>query len=113
MLLTAANFVQRDVYVVGQPSDFLHPWHCCVYRTSSMTQANRVIETGEQLILTVSECVERIATAKRANPSHFPLILRYTDRHYSAYVHCTLPGPSDSGVSGDDGSGEDMDISQG
>ena len=63
--------------------------------------------------MTVSECVERIATCKRANTPHFPLILRYTNRHYSAYVHCTLPGPSDSVVSVDDGSSEDMDISEG
>ncbi|TDH67160.1 uncharacterized protein CCR75_009301 [Bremia lactucae] len=88
------------------------PWNYCLYRPSSMTKANNVIETGEQLILTVSACVEMIATAKRADPINFPLILRYTDRHCLFYVHCTLPGPHDSGVSADDGSGEDMDISQ-
>ncbi|TDH72924.1 hypothetical protein CCR75_005508 [Bremia lactucae] len=80
MLLMAANFLQRD--------------------------ANKVIETGDQLILTISECVEMIATAKRADPINLTLILWYTDRHYSAYVHCTLPGPHDSGVLADDGLAE-------
>ncbi|TDH67013.1 hypothetical protein CCR75_000057 [Bremia lactucae] len=111
MLLTAANFLQRD-YVIGQPSDIPHPWNCCLYRPSSMSKAKKVIETGEQLILTVSECVEMIATAERADPINFPLTLRYIDRHYSAYIHCTLPGPHDSGVLADDGSSEIMDISQ-
>ena len=49
MLLTAANFLQRDVYVIWQPNESHHPWHCCVYRPSSMTKANKVVETGEQL----------------------------------------------------------------
>ena len=76
-----------------------------------MNKTNKVIETGKQFILTVSECVELIATAKRGELLQFPLIL-YKDRHYLAYLHCTVLVPGDTMASTADSSGEDMDISQ-
>ena len=77
-----------------------------------MNETNKVIETVKQLILTVSECLELIATAKQGDQLQFPFTLRYTDRHYSAYVHCTVPVPGGAMVSTADSSGKDMDISQ-
>ena len=71
-----------------------------------------MIETGDQLLLTVSDCVERIESAKIEDPLHFPLILWFTDCQYSAYVHCTRTIPADTEVSAGDSSSEDMDISQ-
>ena len=112
MLVLAANYLQRDIYFIGQPLENHLPWHCCVYRPSSMSKANQVIETGDQILLTVSDCVELIASAKIEDPLHFPLILRFTDRQYSAYVHCTRTIPGYTGVSAGDSSGEDMNISQ-
>ena len=106
-----AKFLQSVIYVLGQPIELHLSWHRCVYRPSSMNKTNKVIETGKQFILTVSECVELIATAKRGELLQFPLIL-YKDRHYLAYVHCTVLVPGDTIASTADSSGEDMDISQ-
>lgn len=37
------------------------------YRPSSMSKANQVVEIGDRFILTVSDCVGMIATAKIGN----------------------------------------------
>uniref|UniRef100_A0AAV1TEJ9 Uncharacterized protein n=1 Tax=Peronospora matthiolae TaxID=2874970 RepID=A0AAV1TEJ9_9STRA len=52
-----------------------------------MTKARRVIETGEQIILTVQECVEKIRAVNGDRSSPPPLIHKYEDGHYSAFVH--------------------------
>ena len=54
-----------------------------------MSKTFQVIKTDEKIILTVSDCVDLMLTAKKGEPLHFYIILWYTDRQYSAYVHCT------------------------
>ena len=49
--------------------------------------AKQIIETGEQLILSVEECRRLIAQDKQNEDGQWPIVLHYTNRHYSAFIH--------------------------
>ena len=52
------------MYVLGYNMvDLLH-WHCRMFRPSSMKRVSMVIETRDQVMLTVQMCIEQIVEDK-------------------------------------------------
>ena len=86
-LCMAANFMRRNIYVIAKSGDGGNDWQCSLYRPSSLSLCNKIIETGEQLILTVAECGSLIAQDKQNEDDQWPIVLHYADRHYSAFIH--------------------------
>ena len=95
-LCMAANYLRRNIYVIAKVND----WQCSLYRPSSLSRCNKVIETGEQLIRMVAECGSLIAQDKQNEDGQWPIVLHYADRHYSAFIHRQKAcQPNDSGSS--------------
>lgn len=85
-LSMAANFLKRTIYVLAHNTEGDDKWNCTLYRPSTITRCNRVIETGQQIILTVQECIGRLREEKKQDHVG-PIVLRFWGRHYSAFVH--------------------------
>ena len=83
----AANFLRRNIYVIAKGGDGGNDWQCSLYRPSSLSRCNKIIETGKQLILTVAECGSLFAQDKQNEDGQWPIVLHYADRHYSAFIH--------------------------
>ena len=70
----------------------------CTDRVLSVA-AKQIIETGEQLILSVAEFRRLIAQDKQNEDGQWPIVLHYANRHYSAFIHrrkACQANPSDS-----------------
>ncbi|KAG3145478.1 hypothetical protein PC128_g24215 [Phytophthora cactorum] len=86
--------LQRNAGNGGKRPEAEHPcsvqgdfkWQCVMYRPSTMTRYNNVIETGNQVVLSISECINTSRREKRQG-ERTPLVLQFWGRHYSAFVH--------------------------
>ncbi|KAL3667570.1 hypothetical protein V7S43_007124 [Phytophthora oleae] len=64
LMAMAANFLQRPIFVMAYNIDGKRQWNCNMYRPSTATGGSKVFETGQQLMLTVQECVAQIRAHK-------------------------------------------------
>ena len=80
-LCMAANFLRRNIYVIAKGGDGGNDWQCSLYRPSSLSRCNKVIETGEQLIRMVAERGSLIAQDKQNEDGQWPIVLHYADMH--------------------------------
>ena len=87
MVVMAANFIKRSIYVLAYDMHGSQTWSCSLFRPSTMTRSSKVIETGEQLAFIVEECVALIQKDKQDFGLNLPLVLRFWEEHYSAFVH--------------------------
>ncbi|KAG3054713.1 hypothetical protein PC122_g21937 [Phytophthora cactorum] len=86
--------LQRNAGNGGKRPEAEHPcsvqgdfkWQCVMYRPSTMTRYNNVIETGNQVVLSISECIN-ISRREKRQGERTPLVLQFWGRHYSVFVH--------------------------
>ena len=90
LLSTVANFLNRPIYVLGYDPAMQQTWACSQYRPCTITHANKLYKTSQQINLTLDQCIEAIRLAKTQDTCK-PLVLRYWGEHYSAYVHTQSP----------------------
>ncbi|POM81569.1 Hypothetical protein PHPALM_441 [Phytophthora palmivora] len=87
MLVLAANFLQRKIYVLAHNTDGRCNWNRSMYRPSPTSKGRKTFETGQQVILTVEEAVAAIREDKQTRGAARSLVLRFWGNHYSAFIH--------------------------
>ena len=70
----AANFLQRDIYVIQHITGDNSDWVCRKYTPRTITRQRRVVGTSAEYNLTVAECMDEIIAGKIEHPSTPPLI---------------------------------------
>jgi len=83
----AANFLQRNIYVLAYDTDGKQLWYCSWYRPSTMSRGKKVYETGQQVSLQLVDYLAAIRKEKQHTRKKPPLVLRFWGKHYSAFVH--------------------------
>jgi hypothetical protein len=63
-LTIAANFLQRNIYVLPYDADEKQLWYCSGYRPSTMSRGKKVFETGRQVSLQLVDCLAAIRKEK-------------------------------------------------
>ncbi|KAE8887586.1 hypothetical protein PF003_g28476 [Phytophthora fragariae] len=76
LMATAANFLQRQIYVLAYNTDKTEQWYCSKYRPSTISRGRKLFNTGQQIPLQVGRCLAEIKKAKKRNKVP-PLVVRY------------------------------------
>ncbi|KAE9357793.1 hypothetical protein PR003_g1618 [Phytophthora rubi] len=86
MMALAANFLQRQIFVLAYDTDHKGLWYCSLYKPSTTTRGRQTFEIGQHVPLQLGRCVALIRAAK-TRKGQPPLVIRYWGEHYSAFIH--------------------------
>ncbi|ETM98168.1 hypothetical protein PPTG_19752 [Phytophthora nicotianae INRA-310] len=86
----AANFLQREIYVLAYDTDHKKQWYCSMYKSSTTKRGTQTYEIGQHIPLQVGRCTALIRAAKMRDTCP-PLVIRHWGEHYSAFVHKRAP----------------------
>ncbi|ETO80217.1 hypothetical protein F444_05210, partial [Phytophthora nicotianae P1976] len=86
----AANFLQREIYVLAYDTDHKKQWYCSMYKPSTTKRGTQTYEIGQHIPLLVGRCTALIRAAKMRDTCP-PLVIRHWGEHYSAFVHKRAP----------------------
>jgi hypothetical protein len=86
LLATAANFLQREIFVLAFDEEETQQWFCSMYRPGTVTKGRKSYAAGAQVPLQLTRCLERIIKEKN-KAKRPPIVLRYGGQHYTAFVH--------------------------
>ncbi|OWZ11838.1 hypothetical protein PHMEG_00015082 [Phytophthora megakarya] len=93
-LLVAANLLQRDIFVLGKDAMGVKGWQCTRFTFGTRTKDKEAFVKGLQYSLEISACIQLLVDAKKKAIDEelpMPIVLKYTNEHYSAYVHHGIP----------------------
>lgn len=94
MMALAANFLQRQIFVLAYDTDHKGLWYCSMYKPSTTTRGRQTFEIGQHVPLQLGRCVALIRAAKTGKGQP-PLVIRYWGEHYSAFIHKRGPPSRD------------------
>ncbi|KAI9996223.1 hypothetical protein PInf_013606 [Phytophthora infestans] len=90
LLAMAANFLQREIFVLAYDTDNKRQWYCSMYKPSTTKRGKQSFEVGLHIPLQLGRCTAMIRAAKLKG-SGAPLVLRHWGEHYSAFIHQRRP----------------------
>lgn len=86
LMAIAANFLQRQIFVLAHNTDGKQNWCCSMFRPSTIARGQHIIEIRQQVPLQLDQCIAAVTLAKTSDQP-MPLILRFWGEYYSAVVH--------------------------
>ncbi|KAG3093201.1 hypothetical protein PI125_g16931 [Phytophthora idaei] len=87
----AANFLQRNIFVIKREESPHKEWICRKFSPHTVTRQNRVVEIYKERPLSIEACLDEILARKIVLHGDPPILLWFWGRHYSAFVHSGTP----------------------